>query len=588
MKTVRAAAVVVVAVTMVALSWRRWADPLIDYGRELYVPWQMSLGRALYADLAYPFGPLSAWLNSMLLRVGGVDATVIMVSNLVLVAALCGVIYRSARRWTAHGAAVCIAFLVLCAFPHLQDVGNYNMMSPYAQPLTHGLALVVGVVAAFGHFAASGRMRWAVVAHVLMGLALLTKPEVCIAGGAVLLVGWFCVGRRAGLKTWAWVVLNLMVTAAVAIVVARAILGPVRWPFGLISPWQLALRSTVAGTRFYGDLSGFTAMLRNIVQILMISGAEVLVCVALLAAARWTAQHRQWRRVLAGTVVVLCGVAVVCGPRALWLHIFRPLPLVCAILWWTLFRGVSRRPALLEPLLWTTLALALMLKIVLRVQLDHYGFALAAPAIVLAAVLWLDVAPAWFERRCGNRAMGLTVVWTVAAAILAWYGGTSVRHYREKTLPLGEGGDRIMVAGDGPSRSGPVLLEAMEWIATQVDPDDDMIVWPEGALLNYLTRRRASIPYYNVTPFELELVGESAVLAAIDLQRPEYILVSTRETSEMGAALFGVDYGLLLWEWVVAHYVEVERFGVWPADGSAFGLVVFKRHTIKDSPILTP
>ena len=32
---------------MLAISWRKWCEPIIDFGRELYVPWQLSLGKSL-------------------------------------------------------------------------------------------------------------------------------------------------------------------------------------------------------------------------------------------------------------------------------------------------------------------------------------------------------------------------------------------------------------------------------------------------------------------------------------------------------------------------------------------------------------
>ena len=32
-------------------SWLKWPDPLIDFGRELYTPWQLSSGKVLYRDV---------------------------------------------------------------------------------------------------------------------------------------------------------------------------------------------------------------------------------------------------------------------------------------------------------------------------------------------------------------------------------------------------------------------------------------------------------------------------------------------------------------------------------------------------------
>ncbi len=35
-------------VVMAAWSWRTWPDVLVDYGRELYVPWRLAAGQTLY------------------------------------------------------------------------------------------------------------------------------------------------------------------------------------------------------------------------------------------------------------------------------------------------------------------------------------------------------------------------------------------------------------------------------------------------------------------------------------------------------------------------------------------------------------
>ena len=45
---------VIVAATGLALlawTWRAWPDPLVDFGRELYVPWRLAEGDALFRDV---------------------------------------------------------------------------------------------------------------------------------------------------------------------------------------------------------------------------------------------------------------------------------------------------------------------------------------------------------------------------------------------------------------------------------------------------------------------------------------------------------------------------------------------------------
>ena len=47
------------AAWMLALSWRKWPDLLIDFGQQLYLAWQMSEGRTLYTELVCNYGPLA-------------------------------------------------------------------------------------------------------------------------------------------------------------------------------------------------------------------------------------------------------------------------------------------------------------------------------------------------------------------------------------------------------------------------------------------------------------------------------------------------------------------------------------------------
>jgi hypothetical protein len=64
---------VVVFAVLAGWSWRKWPDPLIDFGRELYVPWQITGGKVLYRDIASLFGPLSPYVNALWMRMFGVS-----------------------------------------------------------------------------------------------------------------------------------------------------------------------------------------------------------------------------------------------------------------------------------------------------------------------------------------------------------------------------------------------------------------------------------------------------------------------------------------------------------------------------------
>src|SRR5207249_11701807 len=79
------------------LTWRKCLEPLVDFGRELSIPWQITRGKVLYRDIASLFGPLSPYVNALWMRVFGVSLMTIAMCNLAILAAVVAGIYRFIR-----------------------------------------------------------------------------------------------------------------------------------------------------------------------------------------------------------------------------------------------------------------------------------------------------------------------------------------------------------------------------------------------------------------------------------------------------------------------------------------------------------
>src|SRR5271165_6412998 len=61
-------ALVSLAVYFLKLSWRKWPDPIADSGTQWYTFWRMTHGAALYHDMGWNYGPLSACFNASLFQ----------------------------------------------------------------------------------------------------------------------------------------------------------------------------------------------------------------------------------------------------------------------------------------------------------------------------------------------------------------------------------------------------------------------------------------------------------------------------------------------------------------------------------------
>ena len=57
------------ALFLLMAGWLRWPDLIIDYGREIYIPWRLSEGGVLYKDVFYYYGPLAQLLNTVVVPV---------------------------------------------------------------------------------------------------------------------------------------------------------------------------------------------------------------------------------------------------------------------------------------------------------------------------------------------------------------------------------------------------------------------------------------------------------------------------------------------------------------------------------------
>src|SRR4051794_29910787 len=88
------AIIAITFVVMLAWTWFTWPDPIVDFGRELYVPWQINQGKVLYRDIAYFNGPLSPYFNALVFKLLGVSLRSIVIVNVLLLAWMTWMIWR--------------------------------------------------------------------------------------------------------------------------------------------------------------------------------------------------------------------------------------------------------------------------------------------------------------------------------------------------------------------------------------------------------------------------------------------------------------------------------------------------------------
>ncbi len=593
------AGLAVVFAVMAVRGWRRWPDVLVDFGAQLYTPWQLAQGRHLYADIAWKFGPLSQYWNALLFHCFGVSYTTLMVANLVLLAAATVVLHvfflRACGRLPAFLAG--LTFLVASGFSHLSWRGNWNFVSPYTHEATHGVALAIGAMCAMTAYASRQSRRALAVAGLLIGLALLTKVEIAVAalGGVALLVllcwerrrpSW----RRAGgeLALFGGAVL-LPVLAAFAIL--GWVIGPARAAAGLATNAGLAWDAIGRGDHFYREVAGLNDARDNLKALRDMALAWAGALVGALLLDLLLSRVRRWRVGL----VVLVGAAALAAGCLLdipWEDLPRPLPLVTGILLvWGVVRAVravdlpaARQAAMVS--MWAAFSLAMLMKVVLDSQLSHYGFVHAAPALMLAVAFVLRPG-AWGVRLPGD-VFRAAMLGLVVAGLWA-HATVSDSYLERKSFQLGTGGDAILSYPPALDPTAATLEAAEDELRPLLRPGSSLLVMPEGAMLNYQLRCPNPTPWSAFTPFDLTTYGgDAAVLTGLQSHPPDYIALVQRPMHEYGVGHFGGRrYGWSLLSWVVANYGEVVRLSPSPRRGHAIRIALFA-HGADDEDEVAP
>ncbi len=570
---------------LVPLSWRHWASPFVDFGRELYAAWRLAEGDRLHADLAWFNGPLSPWWNGRAFALFGDKLLVLVAVNLSLIAVLLGLLLKLTGamfdRWTALAAALVAPALFLVSQP--LSIGNYNFLTPYSHDLTHGL--VLGVIALWAAWRAAEsssqgtRGAWSVIAGAAVGAAFLTKPETFLAAS----LGWL-VCLWLGPTSWSSRLARCGIGIAAGAAIVGAAYAQLRGDLAhadalhaLLGAWPYAVDGRVQELPFYGQITGLghpaiyaRAALRACLRLAALGAA----CAVLAFA---------WKRVRTPRLAVLTLAGTLLHAAwfgwAPWMSIARPLPLIVAgalvaSSWHALAGPPELRSQAALRAGFAALAAGLLLKIPLNARWAHYGFALTLPGTLLAAGLVIHDLPRLLARKrpqlAGPAQVLALTFWLVAA-------GAGLRRslvqWSQQSETFGSGSDQLRAL---PLLAGP-LQSAHDFLAANMRPNETLLVLPEGVMLNYQLRVKSPTPYVNFMPPELLFWGETELLESLRSARPDYVVLVHKDVREYGYRAFGDDYGAELYRWVRSEHSLLATYGAVPFVSPAFGVAVYAR-----------
>ncbi|MCX5848973.1 MAG: glycosyltransferase family 39 protein [Deltaproteobacteria bacterium] len=580
---------VLVGSYMLHRSWFKWPDLFIDYGRELYIPWQITQGKVLYAEIHHLYGPFAQYLNAFLFQIFGTGLSTLAYFNICMVILLSIIIYdlfkSSFGSLIATTAGIC--FLMVFAFSQYGEIGNYNFVCPYSHEITYGIILFFLTLFIFKNYLANPKPIYLSLIGFMIGLMFLTKVEIFIAGFISILSGLIFVFWRLKPFNPRKQLFNLLLfffLPVIAFFIYFSFQMPLIEAFNsIIASYKNIFIGPLVTNIFYLRISGFDNPAQNIALMFRQFGGYLIFFIFTGLLSYLFARVTNRKIKYAGIIITFLVIILITFSKLLsinWEDIARPYPIFLSLLLISLVTNLilKREDRLfvekyLPFILLTLFSLLLLFKMILNVHLFHYGFALAMPASLVMTALLLHYAPMlispWDNKNIVAGFIGLFIFLTLLA-----YLNLTKNIYDLKTYPVAEGRDRFLTFNEKFNNNGPIVNETIKYIDKLMSEKDTFIVLPEGIMINYLTRRINPSRYFEFTPNIVEAIGEEKIINEFSSTNPSFIILLEKDTSEHGARYFGKDYALNIYSWIINNYDKVLQVGEEPFTGNGFGISI--------------
>ena len=574
------------------VSWRKWPTPLIDFGRELYLPWRIAHGALLYRNVDDNYGPLSQYFNAGMFSIFGPGMMVLVAANIAIFAAIVVLVYYLFRRAWGAGAAFASAavFIAVFGFSQYVTVADYNYAAPYAHEATHGIFVCLLLVLMLSLWVERPTALRSFLAGCLAGLTTVLKPEFMLAAGLVsvtaVIVRWKFYNRPRVGEIGAW-----------AVGAALPTLGFATY-FATQEPWKQAFSYACRAWWIPGGLTRFTGepIVRSMAGLdspwshLAEHAAATVIAVALIAGIGGTARLAdritgKWSRLF--PLAMLVGLVVWLSVSVInWIQVGRCLLGLTLIYLAATIKSLTRGPKsdvnyklLAMRLCITVLAAALMARMLLNGRIYNYGFYQAALAGLLIPAVIIGELPA----RLGLRKWGKSVAIMGALALLLpgviRLATRSRQMLRLEDSAVGKGGDRFYTFPQNIEPTGEIVRILADYLGKQAKPGDTLLVLPEGVMLNYLLRMPSPVaPVFFYSPTTSG--GREAAIVS-DLQRhpPDWVAIISRDLREYGIQRYGATpgNGQRILYWVRDNCVPQIKIGGDPFDPGQHGALLLRR-----------
>jgi hypothetical protein len=545
------------AVMILIRNWGRCGSLIVDTFRDPVIADKIVSGQVLYRDIFYEYGFFPPYFLAGLEKIFGLRIDLFMTIGAITFLAAGGLVYFIARRFLNPWLAVLptLAFALAFAIKEYYPEDVFTYLFPYSFATLFVSLAALTALAAFLAIRDKAVSRAWFIWMISMYMAFLCRVETAF----LCWLGFFFLAKDKKEK-------RLFIPLLAAALSYGLFLFLTQSSKDFFTSNFTHILVALGGKACWNHLSGGLTLGQDLWLMTKVFGEQlILTGVAAVAASLWTGDAK--RKGLS-MILAMLGVWLAC--QISLVDFYRSLPLALAMV--IIFSGKNGR----EKIILCVMGIIFAIRTILATTVVGLGFCFLSVGIIGFYIFFFALVPGFWEKKLKLINMKifftLITVFFVASHLSGlglcehWRGARTVR----VNTPLG-------AIYCFPTEATIYFWQAVGYLKQKTVPQTTVTVLPEGSGINFFSQRNNRFKYHAVLPPTLSMIREDEIIAALEKSRTDYIVITSRDTSEYGGARFGGDYAQKVQEWIARHYVLEKVFGPYPFTAPESGIALWRR-----------
>ncbi|MFA7659264.1 MAG: hypothetical protein WCY19_07505 [Candidatus Gastranaerophilaceae bacterium] len=513
---------------------------LVDCGREAYYPTQILLGKVLYKDILNIYGPFSYMFNAFLFKIFGINLNVLYLAGCVCSFLIAALIYLISRRFLPDFLSFSIA-----VFTILVGVSSHylsNFIFPYSYAMLYGLVGFLLSMLFLLKYASELKISNLYLSCFFAGLCVTGKyeflPFLIVIFYAMIKV------RPLKIKEYYYTIFSLLFMPVFC--------------FGILFLQGLNMQDLImtgsiikkmAHTRtlkyFYRSQGVYFST--KFMQIQIVSFLKTIFPLTCFLYG-----FKSRNKILSILLILLSSFLITQWTTPIS---FSLIPLLIVVLAIFNFKNLKNNFALqllvLSAVLFST-------KVFWGLITANYGAFFIGFLLITFIAIISDI---FKDKNINYKAIGIYIL--LAAGVLSYINFSS----RGKYYPL-ETARGNFYTQEYLYQAGQDLID---YINKNTKKTDKIVIYPEGAMINFMTDRPSDNFYTSLIPLYVETFGEDKLIENLKKTKPEYVIFNDWNTQEYSFKYICKDYAVSFCNFVATNYTQEKVIG------KKFRYLIFKR-----------